>query len=89
MMNQLNPNLVRPSNGIRKLDPRNAENSEDLFLTEQTLADRWGVSVKSLQAWRWKSCGVAYVKIGRTVRYHLTDIKLYECPTSGLMRHIC
>jgi len=50
----------------------------DIFFTEQQLADRWQVSDKKLQADRWRGVGVPYVKIARTVRYRLSDIRAYE-----------
>ncbi len=38
-------------------------------LREKEAADYLGVSVKTLQAWRFYSKGPKYLKIGRAVRY--------------------
>lgn len=46
--------------------------------TEQQLSERWGVSIKKLQADRLKGEGIPFVKIGRLVRYRLEDILAYE-----------
>ena len=47
-------------------------------LTEQQLADRWNISVRTLQAARVKGVGVPFVRIGRSVRYRLEDVIAYE-----------
>ena len=49
-----------------------------IFFTEDDLAKRWHVSVKTLQADRFKGGTVPYCKIGRSVRYRLADILAYE-----------
>lgn len=48
------------------------------FLTERQLAQRWGVSVKTLQANRLKGSPPPFVKIGAAVRYAIADIAAYE-----------
>lgn len=52
---------------------------ENTFLDENQLSLRWHVSTKMLQQSRWKGKGCKYVKIGRMVRYRLSDVKQYEC----------
>lgn len=47
-------------------------------LNEKQLAERWGVSVRTLQATRVKGSGVPFVRIGRAVRYRLEDVLAYE-----------
>jgi predicted DNA-binding transcriptional regulator AlpA len=39
------------------------------LLTEAQVAEKWGLSRKTLQAWRIKGGGPRYVKMGRSVRY--------------------
>ena len=39
------------------------------LLDEQKVADRLGLSVKTLRRWRWAGRPPAFVKIGRSVRY--------------------
>ena len=48
------------------------------LLTESDLAKRWGCSVKKLQADRLSGAGVAYLKIGRLVRYQYERVLAYE-----------
>jgi DNA-binding transcriptional regulator YiaG len=43
-------------------------------LTETDLARRWRMSVRTLQAWRWRKVGPPYLK----VLYRLTDIETFE-----------
>jgi hypothetical protein len=47
-------------------------------LNENQLAERWGVSVRTLQAARIKGGGVPFIRIGRSVRYRLEDVLAYE-----------
>lgn len=63
------------------------DRASNILLTENALAERWGCSCKKLQADRLKGAGVAHVKIGRLVRYRLSDVIEYEqcnlrCSTS-------
>ena len=67
--------VIRDSNSSNALIARNAI---EYFLCEQQLAARWGISIKTLQAQRWKGCGVAFIKLGRSVRYRLSDVVAFE-----------
>jgi hypothetical protein len=49
-----------------------------VHLTEKQLAERWQVSVRTLQAVRVKGSGVPFVRIGRAVRYSMDDVLAYE-----------
>ena len=49
-----------------------------IYLTEQQLAARWAISVKTLQLWRTQGIGVKFCKLGRSVRYKLSEIEAYE-----------
>lgn len=45
------------------------------LLTEKQVAEKTGLSVKTLQAWRWQGNGPQYVKFGnRSVRYLVGDV---------------
>jgi len=48
------------------------------MLTEAELADRWGMSPKSLQHWRIDGRGPVYTKLSKNVRYAIEDILQYE-----------
>ena len=48
------------------------------FLNQARLADRWHISPRTLERWRWKGEGPAFVKIGGRVVYRLDDVEAYE-----------
>ncbi|WP_412507300.1 helix-turn-helix transcriptional regulator [Roseovarius sp. SYSU LYC5161] len=50
----------------------------DQFLNQVHLARRWHVSPRTLERWRWKGDGPAYLKIGGRVVYRLADVETYE-----------
>lgn len=52
--------------------------SNDHAFTETELAQRWNVSVKTLQRWRSESRGPRYYKLSKAVRYALEDVVAYE-----------
>jgi excisionase family DNA binding protein len=47
------------------------------LLDEQRLAERLGVSRSTLQSWRYAGRGPRYVKIGRLIRYQVSDVEAY------------
>ena len=48
------------------------------LLTTEQLAARWGMSPGTLRNWRvWKQ-GPRFIRIGRSVRYRLYDVKKWE-----------
>lgn len=47
-------------------------------LTETDVARRWRMSVRTLQAWRWKKVGPPYLKAMGKVLYRLSDIETFE-----------
>lgn len=49
-----------------------------VHLTEKQLAERWQISVRTLQANRVKGTGVPFVRIGRAVRYSMDEVLAYE-----------
>ena len=51
---------------------------EKIFLNQNELASRWGMSPRTLENWRSTGKGPAYVKIGGQVRYKFEDIKKLE-----------
>ncbi len=48
------------------------------YFDEKALALRLGVEAKTLQNWRGKGMGPRFFKMGRSVRYRLRDIVVYE-----------
>lgn len=45
---------------------------------EKKLAERWDVSPRTLQQWRWQGRGPRFMKIGGAVIYRLDDVEAYE-----------
>ncbi len=49
------------------------------LLTPQEVAERLGVSTATLSTWRCtKRYPLAYVKVGRLVRYRIADVEAFE-----------
>lgn len=42
------------------------------------LAERWKLSPRTLERWRWTGDGPTYLKIGGRVVYRLEDIEAFE-----------
>ncbi|MFU8778864.1 MAG: helix-turn-helix transcriptional regulator [Roseovarius sp.] len=48
------------------------------FLNQARLANRWQISPRTLERWRWTGEGPAFLKIGGRVVYRLEDVEAYE-----------
>lgn len=48
------------------------------YLQQSELADRWRISPRTLERWRWLKTGPSYIKLGGRVVYALIDIEAYE-----------
>jgi len=55
-----------------------AERTRIRHLNQIELSDRWGISHRTLERWRWLGEAPAYLKIGGRVVYRLEDIERYE-----------
>lgn len=47
-------------------------------LQQTHLAERWHLSPRTLEAWRFQGKGPHYMKIGGRIVYRLEDIEAYE-----------
>lgn len=47
-------------------------------LNQIELADRWNISERTLERWRWSGEGPAFLKMGGRVLYRLEDIEAFE-----------
>jgi len=47
-------------------------------LTQKELARRWTISHRTLERWRWKGEGPAFMKIGGRIVYRLEDVLAHE-----------
>jgi hypothetical protein len=65
-------------------DRQNPEPSaaDQIFLTDEQLAARWQLSPKTLRNARVTGRLIGHVKIGRSVRYRLSEIIAYELQNS-------
>jgi hypothetical protein len=58
--------------------PSAADARDEVFLTEKQLASRHQLSVKTLRNARVTGSYICFVRLGRTVRYRLSDVVAYE-----------
>ncbi|MGD9924944.1 MAG: helix-turn-helix transcriptional regulator [Pseudorhodoplanes sp.] len=47
-------------------------------LNQYELAKRWTISQRTLERWRWKRKGPAFLKIGGRVAYELSAVEAFE-----------
>lgn len=47
-------------------------------LNQVQLARRWSLSPRTLERWRWREQGPAYLKVGGRVVYRLEDVEAFE-----------
>lgn len=52
--------------------------TENLYLTQTQLAERWQVAESTLERWRSEGIGPVYMKMMGRVRYRLSDITDFE-----------
>ena len=45
---------------------------------QKQLAERWGISPKTLERWRWLGQGPKFLKLGGRIVYRLEDIEAFE-----------
>ena len=48
------------------------------LLTDEQVAERWGLKVQTLRNWRFQGRGPAYLKLGAAVRYDESVIEEHE-----------
>lgn len=48
------------------------------MLSSRDLAERWNLSVRTVDRWRYVDFGPPFLKIGKTIRYRLEDIIEFE-----------
>jgi predicted DNA-binding transcriptional regulator AlpA len=54
------------------------EITEDLWLTRAEVADRYKLPLKTIAEWASKGTGPRYARIGKHVRYRLSDVIDWE-----------
>ncbi len=69
------------SAGTRIITPCSVTNSSGatiVHLNQKSLAERWDLSPRTLEQWRWQGRGPVYLKIHNHVVYRLIDIEAFE-----------
>ena len=56
---------------------------EKISLTETEVAELTGLKVKTLQRWRFLNRGPRFVRLGRCVRYPVTDLRRWIDAQAG------
>jgi len=54
------------------------EHTSITHLDQILVGQRLGVSVRTLERWRWLGMGPRFMKVGGRVRYRLADIEAFE-----------
>lgn len=49
-----------------------------VYLTQRELATRYRLSVRTIERWRADSYGPAWITIGASIRYRMTDVLAWE-----------
>jgi Helix-turn-helix domain len=62
--------------------PEPNPSADETFLTDEELAARWRISPKTLRNARVTGRLIGHVKIGRSVRYRLSEVIAYELQNS-------
>lgn len=50
---------------------------KDKLLTPEELANLIGIPTATLAQWRYRKCGIPYLRIGRLVRYSEADVESF------------
>jgi len=48
------------------------------LLNQRELSDRWSISERTLEAWRWRGRGPKFLRIGGRIRYRVEDVVAFE-----------
>jgi predicted DNA-binding transcriptional regulator AlpA len=66
------------------------KSAQPRLVDERQAATILGMSVKTLQRWRWAGREVPFIKLGGSVRYDLRDLQTYidehRCHSTSLAR---
>jgi predicted DNA-binding transcriptional regulator AlpA len=57
-------------------------NTSKQYLDELEVAQRLGLSFRTLRQWRWLRRGPSFKKFGKSVRYSVEDVAAYEAACS-------
>ena len=54
------------------------DQSQTLYLCQEHVSRRWGISTRTLEGWRYLRKGPRFVRIGGRIRYRLSDLEEFE-----------
>lgn len=57
----------------------------DKLVDQKEVAKLLGVSVKTVECWRWQKKGPKYIKLGRLARYRMSDVMKF---IQGLVKEV-
>ena len=74
-----NPTITRPRTGenLPALSS-GADSTPKTRLCQQALAERWGISPKTLERWRVLGIGPVYIRLPGKVVYRIEDVEAFE-----------
>ena len=49
-----------------------------IYLTPEELSTRWKLPLATLDHWRWNGKPPQFSKMGKRIRYELTDVEAFE-----------
>ncbi len=49
-----------------------------IHLSQTDVAERWQISPRTLERWRWEGAGPIHLKIGGRILYRIEDIEAFE-----------
>ncbi len=52
--------------------------SDDVYVSPETLAERYGVPLSTVYSWNYKGTGPRPYRFGRHVRYLLSEVLIWE-----------
>lgn len=58
--------------------PSNSGGHDPAFLTQAELAERWRMSVRTLDRWRDLAKGPPWLTLNGRIRYRLEDVEAFE-----------
>ena len=74
-----NPTITHPKSGgnLPGLSS-SADSTPKTRLCQQALAERWGISPKTLERWRVLGIGPVYIRLPGKVVYRIEDVEAFE-----------
>lgn len=54
------------------------QTATDAYLSPAELADRYGVTIKTVYYWNQQKTGPRYIRLGRQIRYPLSGVLAWE-----------